>query len=120
MLDAQNRPILIPQGETTVSSEGVLSVNGAAVTNLGLWSFDSTDSITPEGINHYAPINGAKPTVAKAASIHQGALESSNQDVIQGTMQLILVQRQAEMMQRAVTIFNNDFDKTASEELPKV
>jgi flagellar basal-body rod protein FlgF len=35
-------------------------------------------------------------------------------------MQLILVQRQAEMMQKAVTIFNTDFDKTASEELPKV
>ena len=28
-------------------------------------------------------------------------------------MQLILVQRQAEMMQKALTVFHNDFDKTA-------
>ncbi len=35
-------------------------------------------------------------------------------------MQLILAQRQAEMMQKALTVFDNDFDKTASEHLPKV
>jgi flagellar basal-body rod protein FlgF/flagellar basal-body rod protein FlgG len=40
--------------------------------------------------------------------------------VIQGSLQLILVQRQAEMMQKALTVFNTDFDKTATEELPKV
>ena len=33
---------------------------------------------------------------------------------------MILVQRQAEMMQKAMTVFNNDFDKTAAEELGKV
>jgi flagellar basal-body rod protein FlgF/flagellar basal-body rod protein FlgG len=58
--------------------------------------------------------------VLTTAAIHQGALESSNQDVIQGTLQLILVQRQAEMMQKALSIFHSDFDKTASEDLPKV
>jgi flagellar basal-body rod protein FlgF len=30
------------------------------------------------------------------------------------------MQRQAEMMQKAVSIFSNDFDKTASEDLPRV
>jgi flagellar basal-body rod protein FlgF len=35
-------------------------------------------------------------------------------------MQLILVQRQAEMMQKALSTFNNDFDKTAAEELGRV
>jgi flagellar basal-body rod protein FlgF len=40
--------------------------------------------------------------------------------VIQGSLQLILVQRQAEMMQKALSIFNGEFDKTASEDLPKV
>ena len=62
---------------------------------------------------------GTKPVLTTAA-IHQGALESSNQDVIQGTLQLILVQRQAEMMQKALSIFHGDFDKTASEDLPKI
>jgi flagellar basal-body rod protein FlgF/flagellar basal-body rod protein FlgG len=32
----------------------------------------------------------------------------------------MLVQRQAEMMQRALSLFNTNFDKVASEDLPKV
>jgi flagellar basal-body rod protein FlgF len=114
-----NQPIHVPSGEIMVSSEGVISVDGAIVGTLGLFTFSSADSIAPEGTNRYMPINGATALPA-AASIHQGSLEGSNQDVIQGTLQLILVQRQAEMMQKTLTVFNNDFDKTASEELPKV
>jgi len=122
VLNAKNQPIRMPAGDITISSEGVISADGAVVASLGLFTFPSADSVVPEGTNRYAPVSGALPAVAApaSASIHQGSLEGSNQDVIQSTLQLILVQRQAEMMQKALTIFNNDFDKTASEELPKV
>jgi flagellar basal-body rod protein FlgF/flagellar basal-body rod protein FlgG len=103
----------------TVSSEGVISVAGAAVSSLGLWTFASPDALVPEGANNYLPQSGIKPESSRA-SVRQGSLEGSNQDVMQGTLQLILVQRQAEMMQKALTVFNNDFDKTASEDLPRV
>jgi flagellar basal-body rod protein FlgF/flagellar basal-body rod protein FlgG len=120
VLDVQNKPIRIPAGDITIGSDGVLSVDGAVAGSLGVFTFASAKSITPEGTNRYAPVNGAKPQIATAAALHQGSLEGSNQDVIQGTMQLILAQRQAEMMQKALTIFDNDFDKTASEQLPRV
>jgi flagellar basal-body rod protein FlgF len=58
--------------------------------------------------------------VASDALMEQGAVEGSNEDGVHGTMQLVLVQRQAEMMQKALSVFNNDFDKTAAEELPRV
>ena len=58
----------------------------------------------------------AKP-IAGDASVLQGSIEGANEDAIHGTMQLVLVQRQAEMMQKALSVFNNDFDKTAAEEL---
>ena len=58
--------------------------------------------------------------VAGNGEMEQGAIEGSNEDSVQGTMQLVLVQRQAEMMQKALSVFNNDFDKTAAEELPRV
>lgn len=119
VLNANNLPIRIPSGDAVISSEGVISVGGAVAGNLGVFTFPSADSIVPEGTNRYLPAAGVKPAPA-TASLHQGSLEGSNQDVIQGTMQLILVQRQAEMMQKALTIFSNDFDKTASEQLPKV
>ena len=47
----------------------------------------------------------------------QGSLEGANQDAVHGTMELVLVQRQAEMMQKALSIFDQSFDKTAAEEL---
>jgi flagellar basal-body rod protein FlgF/flagellar basal-body rod protein FlgG len=40
--------------------------------------------------------------------------------VVQGSLDLIVMQRQAEMMQKALTIFHTDFNKFATEELPKV
>jgi flagellar basal-body rod protein FlgF len=118
VLNAQKKSIVIPTGQVTIGIDGVISVNNAVAGKVALFDFRAQD-LLPEGTNRYTVVAGAKPTLATAA-IHQGSLESSNQDVIQGTLQLILVQRQAEMMQKALSIFHSDFDKTASEELPKV
>jgi flagellar basal-body rod protein FlgF len=120
VLDAKDKPILIPAGTIAIGATGAISVNGAVAGNLGLFSFPSAASITPEGANRFAPVNGAKPRLATGATIRQGALEGSNQNVIEGTMDLILAQRQAEMMQKALVLFDNDLDKTASEQLPRV
>lgn len=118
VLNAQNKPIQIPTGDISVGVDGVIAVANAVAGKVGLFDLPAS-SLLPEGTNRYSVTAGTKP-VPSTAAIHQGALESSNQDVIQGTLQLILVQRQAEMMQKALTVFNSDFDKTASEDLPKV
>ena len=102
-----------------IGSDGAVSVNGAMAGRIGLFSFASGDALTAEGADRYAAAAGAQP-VPGTGAIHEGALESSNQDVISGSLQLVLMQRQAEMMQKAVSIFSNDFDKTASEDLPRV
>ena len=52
--------------------------------------------------------------------MEQGSVEGSNEDAVHGTMQLVLVQRQAEMMQKALSVFNNELDKTAAEDLGRV
>jgi flagellar basal-body rod protein FlgF len=57
---------------------------------------------------------------AKGSAIHQGALESANEDAIQGTLDLVLMQRQAQMMQKALTVFHTEFNKFASEDLSRV
>jgi len=58
--------------------------------------------------------------VSKNATVQQGGLEAANQDVIRGTLDLIVMQRQAEMMQKALSVFHTDFNKFATEDLPKV
>jgi flagellar basal-body rod protein FlgF len=118
VLNAQSKPIQIPTGEINVGVDGVITVANAVAGKVGVFDFPAS-ALIPEGTNRYTVAAGTKPALSNAA-IHQGALESSNQDIIQGTLQLILVQRQAEMMQKALTVFNGEFDKTASEDLPKV
>ncbi|HEY6448818.1 MAG TPA: flagellar hook basal-body protein [Acidobacteriaceae bacterium] len=119
VLDAKDQPIRMPAGETAVGVDGAVSVNGAIAGKIALFSFAPGDELTAEGANRYAAAAGMQAEPASGA-IHQGALEASNQDVIGGSLQLVLMQRQAEMMQKALSIFNNDFDKTASEDLPRV
>lgn len=120
VLDGKSKPIRIPSGKISIGSDGAISVGGAVAGSIGVFTFPTAASIVPEGANRFVPAGGAKPQVSTSASLRQGALEGSNQDVIQGTMELILAQRQAEMMQKALVLFDNDLDKTACEQLPKV
>ncbi len=119
VLDGKQQPIRIPAGEIGVGADGAVSVNGAIAGKIALVGFASGDALTAEGSNRYAATAGVKP-VAASGSIHQGALEASNQNVVEGSLQLVLMQRQAEMMQKAVAMFSNDLDRTASEDLPRV
>ena len=57
---------------------------------------------------------------ARETSIRQGMLESSNVNAIHAVMTLIGVQREAEMMQRALSLFHSEFNRIASNDLPRV
>jgi flagellar basal-body rod protein FlgF/flagellar basal-body rod protein FlgG len=122
VLDANQKPITIPTGTIYVAPDGNISVSTAdgsmIVGRVGAFDFPKKSVLTAEGANRFSA-NGAKPTPASAL-IEQGSVEGANEDAVHGTMQLVLVQRQAEMMQKALSVFNNDFDKTASEDLPRV
>jgi flagellar basal-body rod protein FlgF len=123
VLDTQGQPITVPTGTVLVGADGTLSVSdgdsSAIAGQVGTFTFADPSAMSAEGTNRFVAPDGATP-IAATGSIHQGALEGANQDAVHGTMQMILVQRQAEMMQKAMTVFNNDFDKIAAEELGKV
>ncbi len=122
VLDTNQQPITIPTGSIYVSPDGSISVSTAdgsmIVGQVGAFDFPEKSVLTAEGANRFST-NGAK-SIPASALIEQGSVEAANEDAIHGTMQLVLVQRQAEMMQKALSVFNNDFDKTASEDLPRV
>lgn len=120
VLDPRGKPIQVPNGAVTIGADGIVSVGGSASGTIAVFDFPSANSLIPEGANRFMPVNGAKPRLSTSAMLHQGALEGSNQNVIHGTLDLILAQRQAEMMQKALVLFDNDLDKTACEQLPKV
>jgi len=122
VLDAKLQPITIPTGNIHVSPDGSVSVStptgNSIVGRVAMFDFANRYALTAEGTNRFAA-GTEKPQAAKGV-IEQGAIEGANQDAVHGSMQLVLVQRQAEMMQKALSVFNNEFDKTATEELPRV
>jgi flagellar basal-body rod protein FlgF len=120
VLSVAGKTILIPPGEVSVGADGAISVAGGVVAQVGVFTFPAGTELAPEGANRYVAPTGVTATAATGASIHEGALEAANQDVVQGTLDLIMMQRQAEMMQRALTVFHTEFNKFATEDLPKV
>ena len=123
VMDVNQQKIVIPSGTIHVSSDGNISVStaegSAIVAKLGVFQFASPDELNAEGADQLSAATGAKPSVSDATVI-QGVVEGSNEDAVHGSLQLVLIQRQAEMMQKAMSVFNNDLDKTAAEELSRV
>jgi flagellar basal-body rod protein FlgF len=112
-------PVKLPSGEAEISSDGVISVHGDVAGQLQLADFAPDVPLTPLGDAYFsAPLAAATP--AKQLSVRQGALENSNINPVASAVSLIDIQRNAEMMQRALTTFHNEFNKTAAEDLPRV
>jgi flagellar basal-body rod protein FlgF len=123
VLDTTGKPIVLPAGKVVVGADGTVSVltdaGGGVVAKLGIFNFVSPDGLSAEGANRFVAAEGETP-VASQATVLQGSVESSNQDTVHGTMQLILIERQAEMMQKALTVFDGSLDKAAVEQLARV
>jgi flagellar basal-body rod protein FlgF/flagellar basal-body rod protein FlgG len=109
----------LPPGPVAISPDGTISSNGAVVAKLKLVSFAPGTQLTSVGGTYYsAP---AKSEIADTDStVKQGMLESSNVNPVSSMVELITAQRSAEMMQRALTMYNSEIDKTATQDLPKV
>jgi len=123
VLDIAKQPIVVPTGAVQVSSDGTVSVSTPAgsliVGQVGVFTFADKKVLTQDGTNLLSAPKTAQ-TIAGTATVTQGSTEGSNEDAVEGTMQLVLAQRQTEMMQKALSTFNTEFDKVAAEELPKV
>ena len=111
--------ISVPAGAVSIASDGTLSVNGAVAGSLQLVEFAAGTKLTSEGGTLIAaPEGSAMP--AQQSALKQGALEASNVNSISSVVTLIGVQRQAEMLQRALSLFDTEFNHIAATDLAKV
>ena len=111
--------INVAAGAVSIASDGTLSVNGAVAGSIQLVDFAPGTKLTSEGGTLIAaPEGSAKP--APQPTLRQGTLESSNVNSISSVVTLIGVQRQAEMLQRAMSLFDTEFNQIASTQLAKV
>ena len=111
--------INVSGGKVLIGSDGTISVNGAMAGRLKVVDFASTTQLASVGNTYYSAPEGSE-IQAKQLSIQQGVIEASNVNSVSSAVELINVQRQAEMMERALSFFNSDLDKTATEDLPRV
>jgi flagellar basal-body rod protein FlgF/flagellar basal-body rod protein FlgG len=111
--------ITMVPGPVSISADGTISSNGDVTGKLHIVDFPASAKLSSLGNSYYsAPPNTAKTSTT--SDIRQGFLESSNVNPIAGMVQLVAAQRSAEMMQRALSMFNTEIDKTATQDLPKV
>jgi flagellar basal-body rod protein FlgF len=111
--------ITMVPGSVSISPDGTISSNGAVEGKIKLVDFPPGTAMTSEGGTYYsAPAGSAQ--AATNFSVQQGALESSNVNPVASMVELIAAQRSAEMMQRELSMFSNEMDKTAAQDLPKV
>jgi flagellar basal-body rod protein FlgF/flagellar basal-body rod protein FlgG len=126
LVDASGNPVLgeqgavsVPAGQVSISADGTISVQGAIAGQIGIFEFDHESSLTPVGSGYYSAPPGAARAAANS-SLEQGMLESSNVNEVSAMVELIAVERHAEMLERAMSVFYSDINKVAASDLPRV
>ncbi len=111
-------PIAIPPGKLSVSGNGTISVDGALAGQLKIVGFASGTALTPIGASYFsAP---AKSEAASHAGLVQGSLENSNVNAVSAAVDLVTLQRHADLLQQALTTFHSNFNRIAAQDLPKI
>lgn len=104
VLDVNNQPITVPEGEMVIGTDGTISVNGTNVAQIGVVAFaDPRADLLRENNGLYSAIN-APDTTIDVGQVHQGFLEMSNVNAAQVMTQLISVTRSYEANQQLVRV----------------
>jgi flagellar basal-body rod protein FlgF len=115
----ESGPVEVTGGPLSVSADGTISIAGALAGKLSVVEFAPGTAMENIGQSYYSAPPGSA-TADVRSRVRQGMLEGSNVNPVQGVVELIAVQREAEMMQRVLTLFNADLNKVATQDLPRV
>ncbi|MBV8049757.1 MAG: flagellar basal-body rod protein FlgF [Acidobacteriaceae bacterium] len=112
-------PISIPSGVISISPDGTLSADGAVVDKMRVLQFATGSEPISIGESYYSiPKDQVRP--ATDSYVRQGTLESSNVNAMTAMVELITIQRKAEMLERAMSAFQSNLDHIAANDLPHV
>jgi flagellar basal-body rod protein FlgF len=114
-----NLVVQVPQGEVKVAQDGAVSVAGAIAGDLRLVEFAPGTDLLPEGQTNFTAPAGADKD-ATNSSLVAGMLEAANVSPVKETVELIALQRHSEMLERTLSIFLDDFNRTAVTDLARV
>ena len=115
VLNAQNRPIILPAStEITIGAKGEIMDGRRRIDTLQFVQFDDRRAVLKQGDNLYRPQQGAEPRAA-TGDIQQGMLENSNVNIASEMVSLINNYRIYEAGSRALVTQDSMTDKTVNE-----
>lgn len=106
VLDSSGSPITLPPGVITSNREGGISVDGNAVAQLGLVTFNSPTQVSKaDGTMFSTPDANVTPANGKVTVMHQ-ALEDSNVNSVMVMAEMVDTMRSYEAMMKVVEQYN--------------
>ncbi len=121
VLDRAGKPIrLASSSPFAVDLSGTVRQDRQVVGQIGVFDFPTPAALEKQG-NSYFKATGASgaAAVAKESEVHQGKVESSNSAPAESAVRLVSLMRQAEFLQRAITL-SGDMGRKAVDEVGKV
>jgi flagellar basal-body rod protein FlgF/flagellar basal-body rod protein FlgG len=111
-------PIQLPPGDVEIAPDGTVSVASAVAGQVRIVEFTPGTQLIPEGNSNFIAPPGSESAAIKS-QVEQGMLEAANVNPIQATTQLMVLQRHAELLERTLSVFQNDFNRAAVTDLPR-
>ncbi|MBM3762836.1 MAG: flagellar hook basal-body protein [Acidobacteria bacterium] len=108
-----------PTRQITVDKQGVLRQDNVARAKLDLVEPADRDQLAKSGNSYFSLSDTAALKRAAGVEVHQGALEKSNADPVAGSIQLVKISRQFEMLQKALQL-HGEMSKRSTEEVGRV
>lgn len=114
----QQGPIRLPNGTLSISSDGTISVDGALVGKLKIVEPTQGADFKAEGRTYYTTDPESMKQAVNSV-VKQGTIEISNVNPVLAAVDLVTLQRHAELLERTLSIFNSDMNRVATEELSR-
>ena len=111
VLDARNRPIVVPQGKTEIEKGGQILVNGAEVGKVGVYTVNDQSKLEKVGKSLFSLAAGVGDRVDANPQVLQGSLEGSNVNLMQSMARMMNDLRTFESYQKVIKAYGELADK---------
>jgi len=116
LVEGENGPITLAQGDISVDNQGNIINNGSLVDKLKLIDFNNYDGLRKQGDNLFFIDNSSNTQVIPSnGEILQGYLEQSNVNSVNEMVNMINVMRTYESNQKVATAFDETLNKAVNE-----
>ncbi len=115
-----NRLELQRETPIEVAADGTVTQAGQTLGRIAIVQFPQPAALAKVGQNYYSPTAESGPASAtNRAEVQQGRLEASNVNPAETAIRLVTLMRQAEMLQKAISM-SGEMNRKAVEEVARV